>query len=260
MSDELTRANEVYISSEQELSLSSEISNVASSFSNCSNDFGDLRSRAYKSEEECAIMKRLAIWTLYYIKEQDLIVSFHGPSAASCVSATVSFVDAHSLSCTTRAQSTLDQLHYGSTCNSNNLMASYMESCIGNTCRSLSVSAQGHYNEVLSCFQQHAWNLTRHLYTASELVLLRRRYKAIVKREKEAFVVVLSFHRSDQTATLRSEFTLSEMYPFVPLSVKLDVIQGNIDIESLQKLLQKSAKVGFGYLRRTVDTISAYMS
>jgi hypothetical protein len=257
---------------EAELKMQSEMQTSASSLSTDTDEADGLRHCASKSEEMYYVTKRLSTWQIESMNAGVMSVSFAGSTPAANIVARVSTSANRTISCTTSAlkdskignptttpAATTTMTKTTSSSFKRDHLQAYIDASVDCTRMRLSDLKFGTCRDMFLCFQRHSWTLTRHSYTAAEMSFLRRRYKAIVKKEQSWFVVILSLQNSAQTATLRCGFDLSEAYPLMPMTVKFDVIQGRLDIESLQKLLQKSAKLGFGYLTRTVDSIQAYM-
>lgn len=120
--------------------------------------------------------------------------------------------------------------------------------------------------QVGECLQFIELQLGRLEQTAAELTMLHRRYNAMLTPSQvsnsSSFQVEVDFTvRSKQhtTAKLCASFELSEAYPFAPLNVRLDTIEGEVDVDELRKLLIKNAKPGFGYLSRICDVITAFL-
>jgi len=100
-------------------------------------------------------------------------------------------------------------------------------------------------------------------HTCSELVLLHRRYNAMLvvdlAEDSQGVQVEVDFGGSGDDAKVFAAFLLTDSYPFAPLDVRLDVNEEGIDVEDLRRRLMKGAKPGFGYLSRTCDVISAFV-
>jgi hypothetical protein len=94
--------------------------------------------------------------------------------------------------------------------------------------------------------------------TASELQSLKRRYRAKLSRSgPQTFIFTVDFE--GRASKLAVDFELELSYPSLPLEVRMDVLQGSVDFESLRKMLVKNAKPGFGNLSRACDIISAFV-
>lgn len=117
--------------------------------------------------------------------------------------------------------------------------------------------------EIRTCLQRLEWRLGRLEQTASELVMLHRRYRAIltpcIASGSSTFQLVVDFSSNSSCEKLSATFELSQAYPYAPLNVCLDTFAGSTDVEGLQRILIKNAKPGFGYLSRTCAMIAAFM-
>jgi hypothetical protein len=122
-----------------------------------------------------------------------------------------------------------------------------------NQCRLDSASKIGQH------MQKYMWVMGRLDQTASELQSLRRRYKAKLMRTG-AHNFVFSVDFESQSSRLAVDFEIEVSYPSLPLVLRMDLLQGNIDLESLRKALIKNAKPGFGNLSRACDVIAAFVS
>jgi hypothetical protein len=93
--------------------------------------------------------------------------------------------------------------------------------------------------------------------TASELVTLQRRYGAKITTSATCFQLLVEFVGLSGASKVLASFELSSKYPFSPLNVSLDPLQGDFDMLRAQKHLIRNAKPGFGYLSRTCDVLAA---
>lgn len=105
------------------------------------------------------------------------------------------------------------------------------------------------------------WHFGRVEQAATELAKLESNYKVdlFYTNESEVYMDVEICGRNG-AGKLRANFELSPTYPFSPLNVQVDVLDGEIDVRKLQRRLIKQAKPGFGYLTRTCDCIAAFIS
>ena len=110
--------------------------------------------------------------------------------------------------------------------------------------------------EITEHMQKYTWVMGRLEQTANELQSLRKRYKARLSRTAEKnFIVSIDFR--GRSSKLVADFEIEASYPTLPLEVRLDLLQGSLDLENLKKSLMRNAKPGFGNLARACDVIAA---
>ena len=112
--------------------------------------------------------------------------------------------------------------------------------------------------------QQLEWQLGRIELTAKEISSLMYPYGAVFKQcdgnsDKGDFTFHLEFASPGEEVKLNCSFLIKEMYPFAPMEPKFDVLKGTLNVYSLKRRLNKTAKPGFGYLSRSIDAILAFM-
>jgi hypothetical protein len=106
--------------------------------------------------------------------------------------------------------------------------------------------------------QSYMWSLGRLDFTAGELQGLLNRYKGrFLRTGTRSFVLTVDFE--GRVSKLSVDFEMGLTYHSLPLEVKMDVWEGNIDFEGIRKALVKNAKPGFGYLSKACDIVSAYV-
>jgi len=115
-------------------------------------------------------------------------------------------------------------------------------------------------NDLRCLVRKFEWTKGRLETTAQELTALQRRYKISIEKDPEGyksdFLIHVSF-LSVEGGSLVATFELSPSYPFSPLQVSLLPNDLKVSLQSLQRLLMKNAKPGFGYLSRACDVVSA---
>lgn len=129
--------------------------------------------------------------------------------------------------------------------------------------RRLAESARGNKNSWASSaltrnMQNYVWTLGRLDFTAGEIQGLLSRYKcALCRTGASSFVLTVDFE--GRASKLSVDFGMEFCYPSLPLEVRMDVWEGEIDFEGIRKALVKNAKPGFGYLSRACDILNAYV-
>lgn len=99
------------------------------------------------------------------------------------------------------------------------------------------------------------WTHGRSLELAAEIAIVGRRYKTILSPIKDSpsdFVLVIDFGLKR-----RAQFRISNKKLFLHVSVDFKDTENDPTVESLQKVLKKTANPGIGYLAHTCDIISA---
>lgn len=134
----------------------------------------------------------------------------------------------------------------------------FVKARVRSICKSASENITESPDAVKFAVHKLAWELGRLEHTTSELLFLQKRYEAtfVLERETDCFVEI-DFAVPESGTKVSTTFELSSAYPFSPLQVCLDLLDGDTDMENLRKLLIKNAKPGFGYLSRTCDVIAS---
>jgi hypothetical protein len=108
-----------------------------------------------------------------------------------------------------------------------------------------------------SSFRFADWQLSRLENTATEIAMLKRRYKAAVTKCQNSIQFDVAFEKSG-AERVRVQFLITDEYPFSPVSIRLDTFVEGDDVDAIHNLLNKSAKIGFGCLSRMCDIIASY--
>jgi hypothetical protein len=112
-------------------------------------------------------------------------------------------------------------------------------------------------HRLCSAFRSMDWQLSRLENSATEIAMLKRRYKAAVTKCQDSIQLDVAFDKSG-AERVRAQFLITEEYPFSPVSIRLDTFVEGDDVDAIHKLLNKSAKIGFGCLSRMCDIIASY--
>lgn len=107
--------------------------------------------------------------------------------------------------------------------------------------------------------QKLDWILGRIESTAIELTKLEQQTMMNMFVENDKMFVTVELEENRRGRSLCGQFELTSSYPFAPLNVTIDVMEGDINVRSLQKRLIKNAKPGFGYLTRTCECIKTFL-
>jgi hypothetical protein len=95
---------------------------------------------------------------------------------------------------------------------------------------------------------------------ASEIASLQRRYDAKIVRTSTSLQLAVEFSGLTANRKFLASFDLSPGYPFSPLNVCLEPVEGSFNMSLIQKQLIRNARPGFGYLSRTCDVLVACIS
>lgn len=128
-------------------------------------------------------------------------------------------------------------------------------------CEKLCASNMPSKTNVGDLLRKANWELARVDLTANEICKLQRRYDATLSIRKlpspQCPVFELEVLFSVNGGKLVASFEITETYPFSPLTVQFDVLEGGINGEEIEANIVKTTKPGFGYLVRTCDVIAA---
>lgn len=111
--------------------------------------------------------------------------------------------------------------------------------------------------EIGEHLQKYTWLSGRLDLIAKEFQVVQRRYNGILQRQNgDVFSFFVEFESEKSTVT--ADFKIQpEYYPSFPIEVRLDLISGEQDLESIKKSLLKNANPGFGSLSRACDIIQS---
>ena len=139
---------------------------------------------------------------------------------------------------------------------SNPSISSFLDVCVKRQMDASKTLSLTSASQIGDNMQDYMWTMGRHDQTAIELQSLRRRYKTkFTKQGDHCFVFSVEFE--GKAGRIHVDFELDHFYPSLPLGVKLDLMEGKIDLSRIQKALQKNAKPGFGNLSRACGIVSA---
>ena len=106
--------------------------------------------------------------------------------------------------------------------------------------------------------QKYTWLTGRLDLVAKEFQVVQRRYNGFLHRKNNgdlfSFAVEFESERSTVVANFKIE---SAYYPSFPIEVRLDLMSGDQDLETIKKALVKNANPGFGSLSRACDIIQS---
>lgn len=206
--------------------------------------------------------KGLHKWKPFSMTDQELFFHFVGPSPEGCASLRFILSGSNGVKCTACVDRNIFGLYKG-TSKRFRVVGDFIEARTLALCRETSSQGKLSPHEIGHVLSNFEWQLGRLEHTASELILLRRRYRAILTPSQISsstnFQLEVDFSNRTGDVKTCAAFELSDSYPFAPLNVRLDTFQGDTDVEGLRRLLLKNAKPGFGYLSRTCDVITAFM-
>ena len=206
--------------------------------------------------------KGLHKWQPVKLSETELSFQFVGPTPQSSIE--VSFQrSSKGMVCTARVDPHIFHSEEPRMFTRFRSVSGFLETRTASLTREIVGSAIASAIQIGECLQFIELQLGRLVQTAAELTMLYRRYNAILTPSQipnsSNFQVEVDFNSQNSSAKLSATFELSEAYPFAPLNVRLDTMEGEVDVDGLRKVLIKNAKPGFGYLSRTCDVITAFL-
>lgn len=139
----------------------------------------------------------------------------------------------------------------------NSGISAFLASRVESLLRSIDTMKLGPATESGNQIQNFMWQLGRHEATAEEIYRLQRRFGARLTGENGKYF--LSMHFESKSAKLGVTFELAELYPTVPLEVRMDVLRGSADLAYLRRALTRNAKPGYGHLSKACNIISAFV-
>ena len=101
--------------------------------------------------------------------------------------------------------------------------------------------------------------LSRMEACAFELSYIVQRYSASLVQDGDGALEGLDVSFAGKDAKVCVFFSIPSTYPFGPVGVSLELLQGKFDIDDLRHVMIKNAKPGFGYLSRTCALIAAHI-
>ena len=221
-------------------------------------DWSTIRPKAESSQKHALSLKGLHTWNALSLQEGELSFSFPGQSPDTTIS--LSFV----LSPSTRVVNFNAQLEssyfrrnqLGSRKYSKSVL-SFVETTKKRLAESRSLSSPEY---VSSTLQQYEFDLGRLDLTAFELESLRRRYQVKlywIAEEQNTFCVLAEFSKYQQK--VRATFKLSHSYPSTPVEFSIELLNGSVNVATLEKALARSVKPGLWSLSRSCDAIVALL-
>lgn len=233
---------------------------LASSNTSLRNKSKRIKNNAESLERKFKNAKGLHIWKTESMAESQFVFHLVGPSPESCVELSMKLDE--TVICRASVKTDIFKKHRQYHCtNRFQAVSEYIHTRVEDLCKELNGKSLSDRAQIPELLQRSEWKLGRIEHTALELLVLRRRYKAILARSEidgsTNLQVEADFESETKETRLGAIFELSRGYPFAPLDVRLDVLQGDINVEALQRLLVKNAKPGVGYLSRTCDVIAA---
>jgi hypothetical protein len=214
-------------------------------------------SRKYKTT------KGLHKWVPVNLTEDHISFHYVGPSPESSVELSFHPSSLEGVTCIAHVDKGIFQAYSSRLPSRVRIVSSFLQTRTASLTDEISSKTLSSPHQIGGVLRHFELLMGRHAQTASELVVLHRRYNAILAPSQIArspnFQVEVDFSSSSRSAKLSVAFELSDAYPFAPLNVCLDTFEGTVDVDELRRLLIKNAKPGFGYLSRTCDVIAAYL-
>lgn len=202
-------------------------------------------------------------WSPLVIDDSNIVVGFIGASSKTCIRVRFSFAKSGAITCEANVDPSSFKQRKGKKLKLTPLITEFVVANVEALVESINNTRLTHGSDIMGFLQQLEMRHGRLETTASELFGLQKRYGTLLEADpvgrKSDFLLSVDFHSTSDSTALRATFELNASYPFAPLNVSLDDREGKVNVDSMQRQLVKNAKPGFGYLSRTVDTISAFL-
>ena len=228
-----------------------------------SEEIKDSRGSAEILQTKFMSLKGMHSWSPVVIDESEIVVAFIGASPKTCVKLSYSFTKSGAIACHANVDPTFFRQHRGKQLKLTPATSAFVDANVESFLESASNSKLACGGDIGKSLQHLEMMHGRLEMTANELFVLQKRYNTIMEADpvgkRSDFLLSVDFRSLRGSTTLRATFELTTSYPFAPLNVSLDVIDGKVEVDSLRRQLIKNAKPGFGYLSRTCDTISAFL-
>lgn len=257
MEAELERAKGYLEKAKREEEQTTRIIKKADQYLNISIEQEDQIREVESHEKKWVVLKGLNKWKARPMDDRN--ISFIFPSPFLCAS--ISFTLGDSVECHAQIKTDVSKRGETSTRKRFQTLQPFLEERsreICNIANLVPIDQPTHIGNVLTDFVRTMSRLER---TASEIASLQKRYGAILSRPLNSrhFELTVDFTSRSGHTKLLGMFVISESYPYSPVDVCLDVLEGQLNMEEIRKKLVKNAKPGFCYLSRSVDFIAACM-
>lgn len=139
----------------------------------------------------------------------------------------------------------------------NKSVSAYLDNCIQLQATNVQRSKLLTRSLIPEHMQTYFWKIGRLDVISRELQVVLKRFNARLNfSQNHGFSMTIDFE--NEKTKLEVSFGVSPEYPTLPLEVDLHLLSGELDLDKLRILLQKSVKPGFGNFLRTCDMINAY--
>lgn len=226
------------------------------------------RTGAESTGKKWGILKGLAPWEPRVCTRDCLSLAYVGPCPAASVSVSIQLANGKFTSCLSKIDPSVFPKNRPRNTEKYKSIMKYLQSRTQRVCDKVSACKVDKLSEVGEMLRGASWELHRIEMTSDEIHKLHRRYNAVLTLPDQypgdptsLFEVRVPFGNasSHNGSKLDAIFEISESYPFCPMDMRLDVLEGDVDVDIVQENVVKTAKPGFGYLARTCDVIAASM-
>lgn len=192
------------------------------------------------------------------INNKKVSFDFCGVGPSTCVSLSFHLTTGGPVSCEMKKKPILFKSKNGALAKSA-LVTSFLAHQVSCLCSRMSGCLLDDSTFIGERLRELEWTLSRLEHTASELLLLERRYSVIWKSSdaNASTFLEVELSRSFGVPLLVAKFEFSQAYPFSPINVELDSFDDSLPIEELSKYLVSHAKTGRGFLCRSCDVLTA---
>lgn len=218
----------------------------------------------------------LRIWENISLKASSMTFALVGACPKGCISVSCKVMSSNVVRLDSRIETGLFKDNQRSKFKQLKPIMNFVEVRTVSLCSSINMNELSHPNCIASYLRNIEWKFARIQEIAAELVLIRNRYRTTLVQvvgpttTTSDFNLIVRFGSSLKRTVITASFLVSETYIFSS-NIVLDIVvdddqkereaetkQQLLDIETIQKLLRKRTKQGFGYLSRACGILSAF--
>lgn len=219
-----------------------------------------LRANTLSSQKDFLSLRGMHSWLVGNISEVGMQFTTLGSCPQTCSTWNLGGMTTEniSLALTLSAVGSYARSHKKSLYQYKGAIVGFLDVCVQRMARIASETTLRSPSDVGGYIQKYAWFMGRLDLTAKELYVLQRRYRAkLMRTGSETFSLAIDFQSS--AGKVAVEFEIDPLYPSLPVDVRLDLIDGHVDLDVLRKSLVKNAKPGFGSLSKACDILHSAM-
>lgn len=209
------------------------------------------------------MLKAVVAFQTTEASQERLSLEYVGPCPGASISVSFSIVAGKFVSCLAKIDSSVYPKHLSRNIDKYKNLMGFLRNRTQIVCDRLSTTKFRGTEDVGDLLRGAFGELKRAEMTANEICKIQRRYDATISpSEFPVFVLRVQFANTQARSRkmVVAAFELSKSYPFDQMEAEIDVVEGEVDIDSIQGKLVKTAKPGYGYLIRACDVIAASLS